>query len=614
MTGHSASHEGAHRINLADEPEFSLGGATVKPAELAVVMNSDRHTIQPRVMQVLVALAKGRPAVLSRDKLVELCWGGRIVGDDALNRCILALRHVAQQFTPEPFTIETVPRVGHRLVAAGDVQTTESRPRVSRRAVITTGVGLAAVATAGAWYLLRPLGMRTRRIAVLPFANLSAHEDQAYFAEGMAEELRSALSRIGIEVVGRISSDAVKDMDAKSAAARLGVDEILTGSVRRTRETIRVNAQLVRGSDGIARWAESYDRAPGDEISIQTDIAAHVARALSIALNVGLSSAVALGGTADSLAQDLILQSRQLGREANTEEATRRRIELSERAIARDPRYAGAYIEKANALFGLSITYARSASAAAATMAAADTAARRSIELAPRLGTAHFALAQIAHGRLDFVTALREAQSSLLLSPVDPDVLATGSRYLAYFGRAEEGLARIDKAISLDPLNGRSYMARCAVLLILRRFPDAIDAGRIALELAPDLINAQVFVGDALLLLGKSAAAKAQYDAVPASNPFGLARRSLLAARTADRRAAEDIMAQLRKRVGGAASFQYAEIRAQLGDLDEAFAELEHAVRARDSGLAYLNADPLLDPIRPDPRYALLLKQLQFPL
>src|SRR5215213_4325409 len=105
----------ATRVDLADEPDFDLGGMRVRPPELAVEFDGQRHELQPRVMQVLVALAKARPSVVSRDKLVELCWEGRIVGDDSVNRCILALRHLAQQLTPQPFSIETVPRVGYRL-------------------------------------------------------------------------------------------------------------------------------------------------------------------------------------------------------------------------------------------------------------------------------------------------------------------------------------------------------------------------------------------------------------------------------------------------------------------------------------------------------------------
>ena len=90
------------RINLGDEPEFDLGATCVKPAECIILMNGESRELQPRMMQVLVALAEARPAVVSRERLIERCWGGRIVGDNSLNRCILGLRHHAQQFVPHP--------------------------------------------------------------------------------------------------------------------------------------------------------------------------------------------------------------------------------------------------------------------------------------------------------------------------------------------------------------------------------------------------------------------------------------------------------------------------------------------------------------------------------
>src|SRR5206468_9074454 len=132
--------------------------------------------------------------------------------------------------------------------------------------------------------LFKPSAANSKRIAVLPFANLSSDKEQDYFAEGVAEELRAALSRVGLEVIGRESSDAVKSLDTKLAAAKLGVANILTGSVRRSSQTIRINAQLLSGSDGVERWAQTYDRAPGDAIKIQSAIATNVAQALTITL------------------------------------------------------------------------------------------------------------------------------------------------------------------------------------------------------------------------------------------------------------------------------------------------------------------------------------------
>src|SRR5689334_25123239 len=113
MMGDFRPDTSASRIDLSKTGDFDLGGLRVSPAHREVCMNGDRRDLEPRVAQVLVALASVRPDVVSRDQLIEQCWEGRIVGDDALNRCIVALRHLAREFLPEPFAIETIPRVGY---------------------------------------------------------------------------------------------------------------------------------------------------------------------------------------------------------------------------------------------------------------------------------------------------------------------------------------------------------------------------------------------------------------------------------------------------------------------------------------------------------------------
>ena len=485
------------------------------------------------------------------------------------------------------------------------------QPWISRRAAVAGGIGIGAIAVAGTagWLLLKPGSAEAKRIAVLPFANLSGAEDQAYFADGIAEELRAALSRIGMEVIGRTSSESVKGMDAATVAAKLNVANILTGSVRRSPEVIRVNAQLVSGKDGVERWAQTYDRAPGDAIKIQTDIAASVAQALSIALGQAGRAALTLGGTGDSVAQDLILQSRQLRRSADVADTAPRRLALAEAAIVRDPRYAEAYVEKVDGLLALS-DYARTSAEAAKLVARADAAAKRAVALEPRLGSAHTALAELAIGRIDFASALRETEQALALSPANLDVLASASRKLARFGSAEEALRVVDRGIALDPLNGRLYRNKCEVFNFLRRYRLAIEAGRRALELAPDIRVTHLYVGDAFLLLGQAGQAKAEYEASSAHHPFRLARLALLAARTGDRAGAERLMAQLRRRTGTNYSFHYGQIYAQLGDHDRAFAEFDNAIEAKDPGLDNLRAHPFLDPIRGDPRYAALVRKL----
>jgi len=178
----------ALRIDLAEEPEFNLGGLKVVPAERAVVYNGFRRELQPRVMQVLVALANAGTSVVSRDRLVNLCWNGRIVGDDAVNRVILSLRHLAQEFTPQPFVIETVPRVGHRLIASDD---RNNRPiPTDRRGLLIAGSAVAIVSAA----VLGWIG--TRQEDLPTEARPLVEGARAAMVEGNVDQLGNAVAKL----------------------------------------------------------------------------------------------------------------------------------------------------------------------------------------------------------------------------------------------------------------------------------------------------------------------------------------------------------------------------------------------------------------------------------
>ncbi|MFL6754098.1 MAG: TIR domain-containing protein, partial [Sphingomicrobium sp.] len=300
------------------------------------------------------------------------------------------------------------------------------RANVSRRTLVAGGTAIGAVVAAGAsWLLLKPAPANAKRIAVLPFDNLSSDASQVYFSEGVAEELRAALARIGLEVIGRASSDAVKNLDTKVIASKLGVANILTGSVRRSSEMVRISAQLVGGGDGVQRWQETYDRAPEDEIKIQTDIATNVAQSLSIALGQAGKTALTLGGTADSSAQDLYLRAAELYRNDTGEDAVRAAVRLLDAAIGRDRNYANAFRMKANFLEYLATSYSKNAAEMTRGKDAAEAAARRAIAIAPRLGAAYAELAGIEEDRFNFDKAQQFMREAMALSPADPKVIST---------------------------------------------------------------------------------------------------------------------------------------------------------------------------------------------
>ena len=485
--------------------------------------------------------------------------------------------------------------------------------RLSRRIALAGGVGAVAVAGAGGWFWFRPGSAESARIAVLPFANLSNDPEQAYFSDGVAEELRSALSRIGMEVIGRASSVAVDGLDTKVAAAKLNVAHLLTGSVRRSPSMIRITAQLVSGTDGVEIWSQSYDRTPGDAIRIQTDIAASVAQSLSIALGRAGRAALILGRTTDSLAQDLLLRGRERWVTSDSEQKYYQALRLTDAAIARDSGYADAYVQRAQVLTSIAENYPADAVKAAKQLADAETAARRAIAIAPRLGSPHVALARIAYNRLDIAGLLRETEQALLLSPDDPNVLLDTATTMATLGRGEEGLRIAQRLIALDGLNARAYARMSLVMFLLRRYPGAIEAVRRANAIAPGNPARNATAGDSWLMLGRPDKAKAEYAKMPGDDYLRLTGEGVAAARVNDRRGAERALAQLRAAYGDSTQYQYAVIYAQLGDTDRAFAALDKALALKDPGLVGLRTDAFLDSLRADPRFARLIARLRFP-
>ena len=444
----SGPQEGASRIDLADVPAFDLGGLQVRPAHRVVEKDGERHELQPRVMQVLVALAKAKPAVVSRDRLVEQCWDGRIVGDDAVNRCILALRHLAQEFKPQPFVIETVPRVGHRLTVFEDNQSKSVRRQSwnGRRWAAFALAALLLLAVTGVLiWQQRSVASEPASIAVLPFRNL--HTGDPYFAEGIGEEILGQLAREpNFRVAGSISSSQFgENPNFSEVAELLNVDYLLEGSVRRQGESVRVDAGLVRARDGMRLWSGSYDGKLDDIFAIQQQIGA----AIASALERKLLRAPTLSGplVTKGEAYDLYLTARTLIRTRNRQTAPTA-VNLLRDTIRIDPGYAPAWASLAEATqlqgaLGDRETYI-------AALKKADAYARHAVALAPELAEAHRALGlNRPFGDPVGIGHLRRAAA---LVPNDAENQLGLAAALNATGEFERELSTYRRAYELDPL------------------------------------------------------------------------------------------------------------------------------------------------------------------
>lgn len=359
------------------------------------------------------------------------------------------------------------------LAAAQAVITGKPRPvpvlvahksGVDRRVLIGGGVAVAAVAGAGGWWALhRAPGVAQDSVAVLPFANLSGDPAQAYFSDGIAEELRGALTRIvRLKVAGRTSSELMRNADGPTAAAKLRVANIVTGSVRRGAGTVRVSAELIDGTTGLSRWSQAYDRAAGDALAIEFGIAESVANALNLTLGHADKALLTVGGTASAVAQDAFLRGQQLLRRSGSLSQAGAAMQAFDAAIAADPRYAQPRTERAFLIAEIA-SHNLGGAELRARLTEAEAEARRAVALAPGLGGPLAALSYVLECRLGLSGAAKTADAAYRATPGDVDVVehlveirsifarrrgAPPARPGQYARSAAPGVARLARPIS----------------------------------------------------------------------------------------------------------------------------------------------------------------------
>ena len=484
------------------------------------------------------------------------------------------------------------------MAAAVPVTAPQSGP--SRRLLIGGAAGVAALAAGGfgAWKFM---GGRaddgTASVVVLPFANLSGEASQAYFADGLAEELRNALSQIvGLKVIGRASSERFRDSaDLADVATQLGAANVLTGSVRRSAATVRISAQLSDSKTGVEIWSQTYDRPAGDVLDIQSSIATSVVGALSPRLGKAAGK-LQVGGTDNVEAQALYFQA---DSSVVTDAASAAKgIAQLDAAIALDPNYALAHSRKANFLATLS-GRETDWSASRKLYAQAVASARRAVEIAPKSGRALANYSTFELGQLNVRTAVAGAERAAQLEPGNPDAIAGAARSIFTVNPARAAVLA-GRAIALDPFSARAFHAHAEALFSLGRYDDAVVAARKALDLSNGVRGrAQLF--ESLVMLGRLAEARP----LIAKRTLwrGPADTALLEARAGNRAAGDVALIALGSYAPETTGYARARIHAQRGDLETALAALAEALARQDPLLSIIAFDPFVDPLRKDPRF-----------
>ncbi|MDN3919136.1 winged helix-turn-helix domain-containing protein [Roseateles violae] len=643
-------------LNLAQEPDFRLGTLKIQPSTLQVEHDTGlRRSLERRVMQVLVVLVHSEGRVVSRDELIERCWAGRVVGDNAINRVISRIRLLAAAIGGTGFEIETIPRVGYRLkrVEPGQPPTGSkleessnetgggpsrgperrlgarraSAPSSAARrlwlaAPIAAGT-VAALAGAGWWFGRRePVVAEAARgvtLAVLPFKPLAEQEREKLLELGMADSLIMRLSRVPGLVVRSTGSTlryAGPQQDTMRAARELDVDWIVDGSLMRDGAQLRATARLLRSADGVAVWSGSFDEKINNIFDVQDQISQRLMQALAPLIQSAVQAAPATaapgGGTRNAEAYQLYLAAMwraQGQRLADIERA----LQLLDQALSLDPGYALAWT-------GLAWTHRRGLwidARPSAVFEPANRALKNALALAPDLAETRAGIGFSLYW-FDFhwSAAEREFRAALRSNPNSAIAHFGLAQLLLTQDRIDEGLAHMRQTRELDPMSAVFNTLEASFLLDAGRLAEAGRRLDRALEFGPQLWLTHLTLGLLRIASGQddqglAALRRAVELGGDISRPKAVlgVRLAGIGQREEARALLDGLLQQAQSRYVPPTSL--AALHAALGQELPALDALERAWLERDTRLIYLKDDPHWRSLQQQPRFRALKAKLR---
>jgi TolB-like protein/class 3 adenylate cyclase/Flp pilus assembly protein TadD len=457
-------------------------------------------------------------------------------------------------------------------------------------------------------------------IAVLPFANLSPDPENEYFSDGVTEEILTLLARVeGLKVISRTSVMRYKGTvkPIREIGRELGVTSILEGSVRRAGQRVRITAQLIDAATDDHLWADRYDRDLEDIFAIQAEVSERIVEALRLRLTTGERTRLARKPTGSLEAYESYLKGRHsLSR--RTGPALEQAIDHFRKAVAADPGFSEAWVGLAD---GLILLTEYAATPVDQVIDEARAAGERALALDPRLGEAHVSLGYIAQSAFRWAEAERHFRRGLELSPG----YVTGYHWFALLqgqlGRFEEGIALLRRAEALDPLSLPVRVALGTLLHRAGRLEEALEVYRKALELDPGHAALHNNLAETYKILGRYEEALAEMETcsriAPEYMPAGWVADLGAGFESGGERgfweAALRSAAENQAQRGPATHFDMAEACVRLGRPSEAFEHLEDLVRTRHPIAADVLNELSVAPLRSDPRFESLKRELGMP-
>ncbi|MEO8576254.1 MAG: protein kinase [Gemmatimonadales bacterium] len=452
-----------------------------------------------------------------------------------------------------------------------------------------------------------------RAIAVLPLRNVSNDPSQEYFADGLTESLISDLARVKtLRVISRTSVMTYKGVSKPipEIARELNVDAVLEGSAHLVGKRVRMHVQLVSARTDDTLWAQRYDRELEDVLDLQSELAAAVTREVSVQLSP-FEEADGEGRVAVNPEAHLEYLKSRHSFFGGSPQAIEVALRHARRALELDPGSALAWSALADSLIFRAV---RGASASAVAAVEAMGAATKALEIDPSLAEAHFSIGLIKSVSGDVAGGMREFRKTVRLSPGMAAAHNMLGRSFYAYERHEQALESSTKSVSLDPLSSLMRGGLGDAYYFARDYEKSAFHYRMSLELDSRADAAHTGLARALEMLGRYDEARLEYDtglrlSGVAGGSFGLAH---VEAASGNHARAREMVAQLiqDRSAKVVSAWGIAVLYASLGDVDDTFHWLDIAVAEKAPGLMVLRAHPRLDPIRDDPRYALLVAKL----
>ena len=623
--------------------------------------NGDRVPVPPKGFDVLAYLVEHAGQLVTQDEILEALWPETFVNPEVLRKYILEIRRTLGDRPDTPEFIETLPKRGYRFIAAvreeNAVETPSIPPldptrepsikepllpeeleeeiraetaasalesfsdkrRLWKLAVIPLLVLVVVAVIGGSFHLARnranTSSLNTASIAVLPFADVSPAKDQEYFSDGLSEQLIHDLARVsGLKVVGRSSAFQFKgkNEDVREVGRKLGVANVLEGSVRREGNHVRVTAELTKADDGFQLWSQTYDRKINDIFAVQDEIARAATEALQVKLLGSNGQPVpSTLPSANPEAYQAYLQANYFFGQGHSKESLGKALAYADQAIKLDEKYAPAWALRAGVqhrMAGFSLTDITEG------YREARDDAERAIALDPTSASGYLALARTQNDYdWDWDAANTSLTKAAALEPGSADVLRLRSYLARELGDLDQAIKLNEQAIALDPLRTDFHLGQGYTLYLAGRYDEAQVELKKALDLHSQAAFAHVSLGEIFIAKRKPEQALAEIEKEP-SEWARLTGQALVYHALGRDQDSNTALADLIGKYNADSAYQIAQAYAFRGQTDKSFEWLDRAYKQRDGGMTDVKIDPVFKNLRRDPRYVELLKRMRLPI